>query len=364
METLHRNKFWLAIVLVIICFAFFVGIKANTPRSARAPEAKETIKIGVIAPLTGPASIFGNALVKALALAKEDLGSTRYTYEFVIEDDETNPAKKLANVDRVHAIIVATSGTGQAAKKVVQAAKIPLLCVACTDTSVADGVYAYTNSVLPSDEGTAVATEAKKRGVRTVALLTQIHPGVNAAAEGVKAAILEQGMQIVYEERFDGNVRDFKTMIAKAKASNADLYFIRSLPPSLEIIGEELRNLGVATLAGGGGAFAISAKPEIFEGMWYQDGALTNPAFPERFQRSFPSIRYNALAAPHGYDSFMLIVQGIESGKSLSQFLQEVSEFKGIGGHLQKVPSTGNFRAPAAVWTIKDGRAKLLSSES
>jgi len=357
------------IIIGIIVAVVIVGLIVSYSSNKKSVSEKQTIKIGVIAPVTGPASAFGQPLVKALELALKDVPKdSKYNYEIVIEDDATNPAKsasaaqKLIQIDKVQAIISATSGTGNAIMPIITTAKIPQICVACADRKIAVGAYSYTSSIQPEDEGKVYIDYAVKTGVKTLGMLNQIHPGINAVADGIKGAALKQGVQIVYEERFDGNNRDFKTIAAKAAAAKADVYYIQALPPSLDILGKELYGLGVKNLAAGSGAFTISANPAFYEGNWYSE-SLSDASFTDRFQKAYPDVRFNVRTAPYGYDAFMMLVKGFEKGGDMGTYLSGLTEYKGLVGRQYKNSGTNYFASLPGIYKIQDGKPTLVWKE-
>ena len=361
---MKNTKIIVGIVIVLVIIALVsISLKGNPI------QGKKIIKIGVIAPLTGPASAFGQPLVKALELAKKDIPvDSKFSYELVVEDDATNPAKsasaaqKHIQVDKVQAIISVTSGTGNAVMPIVTTAKIPQICVACADKKIGVGDYSYISSIQTQDEGKVFIDYAVKTGVKKLGMLNQIHPGINAVADGIKAEAVKQGVQIVYEERFDGANRDFRTIAAKAKAANADVYYIQSLPPALDILGQELYSIGVKNLAAGSGAFTISANPGFYEGNWYSE-SLADASFTERFQKDFPETRFNIRTAPYGYDAFMIFVKGFEKGGDIAEYLKSLTAYTGMVGTQNKVSGTNYFSSIPGIYKIENGKPKLIWTE-
>ncbi len=147
----NKNK-----VALGICALIVLGLILVFNRSDRNPNSN-TVKIGVIAPLEGGAAVFGESLVKGIQMAQVDLKDrtgTKYKYEIIVEDDGSTAAKaasaaqKLIYVDKVDAVITTTSVTGNAAKPVALAAKVPHICV-CSDITIANAEYNFTNSIPP-----------------------------------------------------------------------------------------------------------------------------------------------------------------------------------------------------------------------
>lgn len=179
-------------------------------------QAPSVVKIGVIVSEVGPASPLGNAAVKAIQLAKEDLKNTSHQYELLIEDAGTSPdqatraIEKLITVDKVDALVVGLSINGKVIRPYATAAKIPLLCL-CSIGNVGDGLYNFTTMPLAEDEAARWTTEAKRRGIKRIALLIQDYPSINNHVRMLKADGAQAGMAVVYEDRFDPSTVDFRS---------------------------------------------------------------------------------------------------------------------------------------------------------
>jgi branched-chain amino acid transport system substrate-binding protein len=346
---------WLVVAVIVIG-----GIWYGLSKKSIAPTTKEPIKIGVIAPLTGGGAGFGKSLVAAIEMAKEQLSKTRYKYEIVVEDDKSNPteaanaAQKLINVDKVKALITTTSGTGNAVAPLAELAKIPHICV-CSDDAVSKGRrYSFNNLVFPEDEAKVLVSELKKRNLSKIAIISMQHPGINKIVDEIIKEANNVGIKIVFEERFVKGTTDFKTIFLKAKLKNPDIYVIQSFPPELDLIGQAYRELGIKEPLTTNAAFAISAKPELFEGFWYVDASLKDEKFKKEFVEKYPDIRFNTRSAPYGYDSFNILVAAFENNReNHMEYLDNLTEYYGKVGKLVKI---GNrFKSEAQVWVIKNG---------
>lgn len=350
-----NKKFILGFILVVVVI---LGIWLAQNRSI---SEKEVIKIGVVAPVTGAYAAYGSTLAKGAEMALADLSktNTKYTYQLVVEDDESTPAKsasaasKLINVDKVKAIMTTTSGSGNGVKNLAEKAGVIHVCD-CTDVTIGNVPFNYTNLMLPGDESKAWLVEAQKRGNKTIAILSQIHPGTTAIMNALLPQVEGLGMKVVYNESFNGDNRDFKTIVAKAKQSKADLYLVEAYPPSLDIVVKELMDSGIkniSTLA----LFTTSPNPNLFNGLWFTDSTLTDLDLKGRFAKLYPEIRFNARTVPYGYDIFNMLVQSFEKGGDANANLKAITEYDGKVGRVTKDPNSQNFRSSASIWTMVDG---------
>jgi len=323
----------------------------------------QAVKIGAVVATRGPTALLGNSFVKAIQLAKEELKNTTRQYDLVIEEipspDKAVPAiEKLIRVDNVDALIVGLSISGQIVKPYATAAKIPLFCI-CSVSSVGDELYTFTIMPLAEDEATRWVAEAKKRGIKRIARLTQDYPSIENHVRALKAEATPAGITFVFEDRFEASTVDFTSKIAAAKETSPDVYFVEAFSPALDILGQQLKDSGGRNLASVV-AFSVIEKPELFEGGWYTD-SFVSPEFKARLDRRYPGSRLATHMMPYAYDSFRILVQGFESGQDVLAYVRGMTEYNGTAGKITKAMGTGNFRSAPAVWVIQNGKPTLAS---
>lgn len=319
------------------------------------------IRIGAIVATRGPAGLLGNSFLKAIQLAKEDLKNTTQQYDLVIEEipspDKAEPAiEKLIGIDKVDALIVGLSMSGEIAKSYATAAKIPLFCI-CSVGTVGDELYTFTTMPLAEDEAAQWVAEAKRRNIKTIARLTQAYPSIDNHVRMLKAETAKIGISLVYEDRFEAATTDFRSRIAAAKTTSPEVYFVEAFNPALDLLGQQLNDAGIHNLASVV-AFSVSDRPEVFEGGWYTD-SYVSPAFKARLDLRYPNTRLATHMMPYAYDSFKMLVDGFESGQEVLPYFRSMTEYDGTAGKITKKAGTGNFRSAPAVWVIKSGKPTL-----
>jgi ABC-type branched-subunit amino acid transport system substrate-binding protein len=336
---------------------------AHSDHSTSAAFAGAPIKIGVIATTRGPAGLLGSSFLKSIQLAKEERPGTRHQYELAIEEipspDQAEPAiRKLIQSDKVSALIVAMSMSGEIIKPYAAAAKIPLFCI-CSVGSLGDELYTFTTMPLAEDEASLWVAEAQRRGIKRIARFTQDFPSIDNHVRAIKADAEKAGLSFVYEDRFAPTTVDFRSAIAAAKAVGPDLYYVEGFNPALDILGQQLRDAGVRNVASVV-AFSISDAPDLFEGGWYTDSYIS-PAFKARLEQRYPGTRLATHMMPYAYDSYQMLVDAFESGENALSYIRRMTEFRGTAGTITKAAGTGNFRSAPAVWQITNGRPALLT---
>jgi len=323
----------------------------------------DMIKIGAVVATRGPVALLGTSFLKAIQLAREDLRSTKHEYQLVIEEitspDRAEPAiAKLIQTDGVDALIVGLSISGQIVRPHATAAKIPLFCI-CSVASVGDELYTFTIMPLAEDEATQWIAEARRRGIRRIARLTQDYPSIDNHVRALQEEGAKAGITFVYEDRFEATTTDFRSRIAAAKGTSPDVFFVEAFNPALDRLGEQLRDSGVRNMASVV-AFSLSESPECFEGGWYTD-SYVSPEFKARLEQRYPATRLATHMMPYAYDSFHILVQGFESGVGVLKHVRGMTEYRGTAGKITKQAGTGNFRSAPAVWVIQNGRPTLAN---
>ncbi len=194
-------------LLLVSCLVLVAARDFTAASTSGAPApADATIKIGAVVATSGPAGLLGDSFLKAIRLAKEELKNTTHQYELVVKEiaspDKAEPAiEKLIKIDKVDALVVGFSISGEIVKPYAAAAKIPLFCI-CSVGSVGDDLYTFTIMPLAEDEAMRWVAEAKRRGIRRIAALTQNYPSIGNHVKMLKVEAAKAGITFVYEDRF------------------------------------------------------------------------------------------------------------------------------------------------------------------
>jgi ABC-type branched-subunit amino acid transport system substrate-binding protein len=353
-----------ATAAALLAAAIAVAAYGYADRDRWVAPAHGVVRIGVIVPTTGPYARLGGSFLKAVEMARDDLRDTRYHYELVVRDVGADPARardvirRVVEEDRVDAIVGGISLIGQVTKPFATRARIPHTCV-CTVASIGDGVYNFTNIPSPEAEGVRWVEEARRRGIRRIAVITQDYPSINNHVKAMEAEAARRGLTVAYERRFDASATDFRGTVAEARAAHPDVYYIEALNPGLDLLAGQLRDAGERAISSVV-APSLSERPELFEGAWYTDSNLPDNGFKERFERRYPGTRFATHMMPYAYDSFHMLVQAYEHGRNPAVYLRELVSYDGTADRLTKQPGSGNFQSAPAVWVIEGGKPKLF----
>src|SRR6266576_1599748 len=299
------------------------------------------VRIGVIVPRSGPYALLGGSFLKAVEMAKEDLGQTRYQYQLVQVDVGTDPRAARAAIqrsireDRLDGIVGGISLFGQVTKPLASAARIPHTRV-CTVTSIGDGAYNFTNIPTPEAEAALWVRDAQRRGITRVALLSQDYPSIHNHVRALKTEMARAGLPISYEQEFGDTVTDFRSLISAARASRPDVYYVEALSPQLDVLARQLTSAKIHNIASVV-APSLSQHPDLFEGALYTDSDLRDFEFKTRFERKYPGMQFATHMMPYAYDDFNLIVQAFERGQNPAVYLRNITRYEGTAGPATRV---------------------------
>jgi len=355
---------------LIIALLIISGCSTQTGKAIRGNE-DNIVKIGVIVPLTGDASQFGEAYTKAVKIVEKEYAdkNTYFTYKFIFEDDQLENAKtvtafhKLNDIDGINALVTFSSGTSNAIAPLAEQSKI-VTCGAVSDPNVVkDKKYIFKHWVTPEVEAAKYVEEAKSRGFKTIGIIITNQQGIVVTAEAVKKAA--QGM-VIFEDVVEPTIDDFRTVILKAQSSNPDTILVQLFPGQLSGFMRQAQELGYKGDISSVESFEFEqdALPYL-EGKWYVNSGDAAGAFKQEYEAEFNS---NPLyASGNAYDCMKLLIQSYEFAKSknpdsIVEQLHQVKDYEGAMGTLY-VDSSNSIQSEAAVKEIRNGQFVVVDDK-
>jgi len=266
--------------------------------------------------MSGVLADYGQSLVKATTLAKEDAGPTALDYQFIFEDshdDQTRfsilGAQKLANVDKVTALIsmwdawYSVSPTtskndilhlGLSWDRQRKQTDLDFLCYPTT--------YSIAKTFL---------NHAKANGYQRVAFLATKGGGAILMQKDVEALAKELGIEVVLSEQVNPGTRDFRTLLAKTENAKAQLIMCVMWPPMLDSFLKQYLEFKTDVDLAGVETWRDSTLTERFEGSWEVTADDPNGLFESRFSEKFGE--GPAPIAAYAYDAASLLIEASEA---------------------------------------------------
>ena len=248
----HRNTRALTICAL-------VGLGASLPAGPALAQAGAPIKIGFVTELTGPWTFFGTSCVAGLKFATDEInkagGALGRPLEFVIQDNQTNPAAAVAsarNLD-VNDKVVALSGptssdTALAMYGYAEQQKLPFLVPVAAFPQLTKPGTRYTFRIEPNAAGWGYSIarflEQRKPGART-ALMYSDAALMRAIVAGYKYQAPRSKLNIVADILFPQGSSDATVQSAQVKAANPDYVIVIGAGAFDNVLTNQLLDLGL-----------------------------------------------------------------------------------------------------------------------
>ena len=357
--------------------------------AAPAPKPEVTVRLGHVAPMTGPQAHLGKDNENGARLAIDDLNAkgmeiagAKVKFELLAEDDQADPkqgtivAQKLVDAKVNGVIGHLNSGTTIPASKLYADAGIPQVSGSATNPKYTQQGFATAFRVMANDvqQGKALGEFAAKQGVKTVAIIDDRTAYGQGLADEFKKAAEASGLKVVANEFTNDKATDFKAILTKIKSTKADLVFYGGMDAQGGPMVRQFKELGLKAkfLTGDGGCTPefIKLGGPATEGQFCSlpgvplDKMPKGPDFKQRF-----TAKFNAeiqLYAPYVYDAVMVVADSMKRANSVepAKYLPEVGKtnYQGVTAAVQ-FDDKGDLKEGAiSLYQVKDGKWEYLET--
>ncbi len=354
------------LLVLVVMLAILMPVKAS---------AGDTIKIGAVVSVTGPASFLGEPERNTLVMLQDQIndsgGILGKKLEIIIYDDETEvnkavlAADRLIRRDRVQAGIGGTtSGNTLAIISNFTRAEIPLVSMAAAERIV-DPVNPWIFKTPQSDRHavTRILDHAKDQGYKRIAIITVSDGFGQAGREVLRELVPEMGLTMVSDEIYGPRDTDMTSQLTRIRNQNPDAIICWGTNPGPAVIARNRQQLrldiplymshGVASRR------FIELAGNASEGLLLPLGRLS---VAEQIPDDHPQkqllldyiadyeSRFNTPVSSFGgyaWDAMMLIKEAIEMGESaepqdIRDNLEKIQGFVGTGGIFNMSPEDHN----------------------
>ncbi len=363
--------------IAILVLALFL-----LPLAAGQVMAADTIKIGLLAPLTGFAAADGLSVANSVKLAADQVndqgGLLGKQVELIIEDDAAQAkdavglARKLVQKDGVVAVVGGSySMPSRAVAPLFQQFQIPFVAgyAVHPDITVA-GDYCFRNGFLGTVEGKAAGVVAiDMLNAETIGLLTMDNDFGRTLAEGFKDYVTEHGAKIVYEQIYPLSEKDYSSYLTSIDKANPDVVLASGYYGQAAGIVKQAHEMGLETQILGEEGYD---SPKFIElaGEEAANGTIivTNldrddprdvvQEFINQYRK-----RYDMepdMVGASNYDAFMIIANAIKKAgttdpKAIRDAIAATKDFDGVTGVITGFTDIGEVIKPVQVQIVKDG---------
>ena len=353
--------------------------------------AQQVVKIGHVAPISGPSAHLGKDNENAARMAIDELNAKGFTLngqkvtlQLVSEDDGADPkqgtavAQKLVDAKVNGVVGHLNSGTTVPASKIYNDAGIVQISPATT-------APVYTRQHFPG-AFRVVASDAKLGSTLSKYAIDTLHAkniaiiddrttyGQGVADEFAKG-LKKPGIKVVGREFTSATATDYTAILTSIKAKKPDLIFFGGMDSVAGPMLKQMKALGIqAVFMGGDGmctdALGRLAGDGLGEGKVYcaEAGGVKGPQekvmedFRARYKKKFNMDVQ--LYAPYVYDSVMVMATAMQNAKSAdpAKYLPVLKNIKyeGVTGTIQ-FDANGDIKDGAlTLFTYKGGKRTKL----
>ncbi len=361
---------------------------AATPAPAAAPAAPApkpeiTVKIGHVAPLTGPQAHLGKDNENAARMAIDELntkgleiGGAKVKLELVPEDDQADPkqgtivAQKLVDAKVNGVVGHLNSGTTIPASKLYFDAGIPQISGSATNPKYTQQGFATAFRVMANDvqQGKVLGEyAAKQMAGKTVAIIDDRTAYGQGLADEFEKGAIAAGAKIATREFTNDKATDFAAILTKIKSKKADVIFYGGMDAQGGPMTKQMKSLGIKAkfLTGDGGCTPeyIKLAGAASEGQYCSlpgvplDQMPGGKAFNDAFSAKYGQIQ---LYAPYVYDAVMVMVDSMKRANSVdaAKYLPEIgkTDFQGVTAKI-RFDEKGDLKGGAiSLYQVKDGK--------
>jgi branched-chain amino acid transport system substrate-binding protein len=372
---------------VLICA---VSLSCLVPAFA-APGAGDTIKIGAIFAVTGPAAFLGAPEEKTARMLVDDInkqgGILGKQVQLIVKDSMYDPAKaisfakELIDEDNVAAIIGPTgSGETMAIKDICQKAGVPLISCASTEGIVnPQAKYVFKTAENDNLVVERLYKALNQLGISKIGVIVSNTGFGNGGKAQLEKYAPKYGITIAISEIYDSNATDLSALLAKVDAAGVQAVVNWSIEPAQSIVAKNMAQLKMKARLfqshGFGNIKFVVAAGAAAEGIVFPCGRLiVADQLPDSNPQKKVLLKYASdykaafgedasTFGGHAYDAILILKAAIESAKSTESdkivaAIEGIKGFSGAGGvfNFSATDHNGLLLDSVEMMTVKNGK--------
>src|SRR6516164_10854764 len=343
------------------------GMTALAVSAALPVSAQETVKLGLVAAMSGQSAKSGEAIVRGISLAIDEInakgGVLGKKVELLVRDDESNPAKgvvaarELVQREKVVALFGGLdTPVSLAIVPFANQSKVPFMGVWAAGTAITRNGAAdnYVFRVSAVDELVDVALvdyAVKKYAAKKPGMILINNPWGESNEKGLKAALEAKKVGYAGVEKFETNDVDVVPQLTRLKQAGADvLFLVANVAPSSQVV-KSLDRMSwdvpiVSHWGPAGGRFSELAGPSGARVHFIQTYSFSGKLSPKgdavlaALKTKYPEIKSLADVTPavgiaNAYDGMHLTAlaianAGLTEGPKIRQGFYAIDKYDGL----------------------------------
>lgn len=241
---MKKTKLIVAVSAIIASLIFFT-YKTNKQQS---------IYIGALLPLSGPAAYYGEQSKKGIEVAIKELEVLYPELNMQIDYQDTmftpkggiEAYKMITNTRKPKSIITASSQVSNAVKSEAEKDKILQMAIfAGSHAYSSPQDFSFRTSTRSEIEANYIATYIERNYSRVVVLTASNFEGAVATSNALLDTLRSNGRVGVIEEKFDSTNTDHRQVLLKIKSERPDAVFVSALAKDIGFIMNQAKTIGI-----------------------------------------------------------------------------------------------------------------------
>lgn len=351
--------------------------------------AADSVKIGLMAPLTGPWASEGEDMKQIVELLAEEMnakgGLLGKQIDVIVEDDGGDPktaalaAQKLATQGIVAVIGTYGSSITEASQNIYDEEQILQIANGSTAVRLSEkGLkYFFRTSTRDDEQGQVAAKTIQEKGWQKVAILHDNTTYSKGLADEAKA-LLEGNVEIVFYDALTPGESDYVAILTKLKSAGPDGIFFTGYYPEAGLLlrqkqemgwdvpflgGDATNNPDLVKIAGDSAEGFYFLSPPVPQDLPFGEAKAFLDAFAGKYDGAAPGSIWAVLSG----DGFLVAVAAIEATGStdpdkLADYLHnEMADFQGLTGKISFNEKGDRIGELYQVYMVEGGKFALQS---
>lgn len=361
--------------------------------AAKAPAGptEVVVKIGHVAPLTGPIAHLGKDNENGARMAADEInaaggikvGDKVFKLELVAEDDKADPkegtlaAQKLVDAGVVAVVGHLNSGTSIPASKIYADANVTQISPSATNPKLTEQGFKTTFRVVANDnqQGAVLANfAATEMKAKTIAIVDDRTAYGQGLADVVEKVAKEKGLKVVAREFATDKTTDFNAILTKIRAAKPDVVMYGGMDATAGPMAKQMKQLGIkAQLLAGDGVCSpefIKLAGDAAEILTCSMAgeAVEKLAKGEEFKQKYKA-KFGTevqVYSPYSYDAVYVIAEAIKRAGSADRAAitaaMPATNYAGITGQIA-FDDKGDIKNGAiSMFKVKGGKLEYIST--
>lgn len=376
---MKRSLILIAMVLAVL--AVFIGCQ----------QAPKTVKVAILAPLSGPVPTFGVSTRDGALLAIEEWnakgGVLGMKIAPIVEDSQCTPdpalnaAKKVIEQDKVHYIIGEVCSKASIpvseyanSKKVIQMSPTSTNTAVTVDSTGKTKDFIFRACFIDPFQGLVGANFAIQKGAKKAfIMLDQANDYVKGLAEAFEKSFTEKGGEVVGKESYTAEDKDFSAILAKVKQTKPDVVYLPDYYNIVNLATKQAKEKGInVPFMGGDGWDSSDLDMKAADGGFYTNHYSPDDPRPEvvnflaaygaKFKDDQGNAKVPDALAALAYDATNLLIQaikdaGADNTAKVKVALEKIN-FNGVSGTIT-YDAEHNPVKSATILTVKGGKIQF-----